>query len=253
MILSAVITTLFLSPLLFILVIAAGALLAARGRKRAGRAAMGAAALVLLLASIEPVHDALLLPLENRYPALPLERTARYDAVIVLGGGIIDRSAELGGHASLFPESLKRLAYGIMLARRGDTPLFVSGGRVWARNVESEAEAAQRTAAELGFPSAMIRVEDKSRTTWENAGNLAPLLHAAGVSHAALVTSAYHMPRSVLAFSKAGISVVPAPTDYKTDRARYDLRSFLPSFQTLAESFQAVREYLGLVQYRIRP
>ena len=94
--------------------------------------------------------------------------------------------------------------------------------------------------------------EDKSRTTWENAREVAGVLAARKIARVALVTSAYHMPRAMLAFSRAGISCVPAPTDYRVSRGKISLAAALPSFASLSASFASLREYLGLIQYRVR-
>lgn len=250
MLVGTLLSAVFLSPLFFLLVLLIGVILAASERKRAGIIVIAAAGCILYLVSIEPIHDALLYPLENRYSPMSVEYPPSFDAIVVLGGGIVDRSPDLGGRASLTPISLKRLAEGVMLFRVRPVPIYVSGGIVRGRSVEPEAEAARRALIALGVPPDMIYVEGASRTTWENARNLAQVLRAAGARAVALVTSACHMPRSALAFSKAGVSFFPAPTDYMTERTRYDLMSFLPSFGDLTESFQALHEYIGLVQYR---
>ncbi len=252
MILTTVISTLFLSPLTLILVILAGMLLMATGRRKTGIGVTAAAGLILYLASIEPVHDALRRTLEGKFPAVSIDKPPPFDAIVVLGCGTIGSSPDMEGRSNLTPEALKRLVYGIMLFHRRETPIYVSGGRVGERAVESEAETARRALVSLGVPEAMIRMEDRSRTTWENATELAHMLKEAGIGEVALVTSAYHMPRSALAFSKAGIRFIPAPTDYKTQGISYGFSSFLPSFNFLAGSLQALREYAGLVQYGLR-
>jgi uncharacterized SAM-binding protein YcdF (DUF218 family) len=127
----------------------------------------------------------------------------------------------------------------------------VSGGRAWDRGGgDPESTAARILLERLGVPSGSIVEEPGSRDTWENARRTLPLVPGGGT--VALVTSAYHMPRAVLAFASAGLRYVPAPTDYRARRARYDVLSFLPSFGCLAETFQALREYAGLAWYRLR-
>jgi uncharacterized SAM-binding protein YcdF (DUF218 family) len=246
--LSTVVTALFFSPLLFVIAFLAAVALFARGRQKAGLAVAVPACALLFLLSIEPVHDAIILPLENGYPPLS---GAQVEAVVVLGGGTYGSAPDLQGRTGLTPEALKRLVSGATLARARGVPLFLTGGKVEKRTGESEAGAAARELADLGIPQAAIRVEEKSRTTWENARFLAPMLESAGIRTVALVTSAYHMPRGALAFRKAGIDFIPAPTDYRTQRTPYTAMSFIPSFQTLRETFGALREYVGLLQYSL--
>lgn len=241
---STLVTVLFFSPVIFAAAFIAALLL--RGRKKAAVIVSSAAAGLLLLLSVEPVHDLILFPLENGYPPLG---SGGIDAVIVLGGGTIGSRPDLQGGTGLTQEALARLVYGASLARAQGVPLYVAGGKTSPRAGDAEAAASARVLAALGLTPRTLVLEDKSRTTWENARFLAPMLKDAGVTAAALVTSAYHMPRGMMSFRKAGVGVTPAPTDYKTQRTPYSFSSFFPSFQTLKETFQALREYLGLLQY----
>ena len=60
------------------------------------------------------------------------------------------------------------------------------------------------------------------------------------------------MPRAVWCFEQQGLTVIPAPTDYLTDNADYDIRSFLPRWDRLAESGHILHEYLGLFWYKMK-
>ena len=91
-------------------------------------------------------------------------------------------------------------------------------------------------------------METNSRNTWENARETMKL----GYEKVVLVTSAYHIKRSVYCFNRQGVSVIAAPTDYKCDRGyNYDFFSFLPSISCLNNSYLALHEYVGLLIYRI--
>ena len=76
-----------------------------------------------------------------------------------------------------------------------------------------------------------------------------------------LTTSAWHMPRAEAAFGKVGPEVIPAPTDYVPARmptgreyrhAGPRVLRILPNVRSLAISTRALREYLGLLLYRLR-
>jgi uncharacterized SAM-binding protein YcdF (DUF218 family) len=56
----------------------------------------------------------------------------------------------------------------------------------------------------------------------------------------------------MLAFRRAGIACLPAPTDYRATRGRRIAADFIPSFDVLSESFRALREYAGLALYAVR-
>lgn len=248
--LSKLATALLLPPGLFIILLGLAFLLILRGRKRLGLG-LGLVSLALLvILSLGPVADALLLPLEDAYPALDQATIApgleEGMPVVVLGGGSVDRSPEEGFHASLEPEAEKRLVYGAGLASRTGRSLVFSGGVVYpGTGIESEAEAARRFLAREGFTGRLV-LEDKSRTTLENAAGVAGRL---GTGKVILVTSAYHMARSVLAFRRAGLACLPAPTDYKVDRTPASLAWCLPNMEALRLSWKALHEYLGLAGY----
>ncbi len=247
-IVSAIITTVLLSPLVFALVAGVGLLLLSR-RRRVGSWLLAVSAFVPLILSTGPVARFFLSTLERR--AAPYEGQT-VEAVVVLGGGLVRGSPDEGGQASLYPDSLKRVLYGSIVERRTGVPIVVSGGVVWnSPGAEPEADVAARMLTRLGVAPSMI-VEDPSRTTWENARDVAGILRERRIGRIALVTSAYHMPRSLLAFRKAGVECVPAATDYKTSRDRLTAADLLPTYDNLRDSFVVFREYLGIVEYTLR-
>ena len=170
-------------------------------------------------------------------------------AIIVLGGGTIQNSPEAGaGRDTLTSDAIKRAVYAFTIRDIFPVPIIFSGGKVFEYDQEPEAVAAGHLYASLGLPSEQFIAETESRNTWENARETAKL----GIERAILVTSAYHVKRGVYCFERNGISVIPAPTDYKCDRGRkYDVLSFLPSMAYLKNSNLALHEYIGLLYYII--
>ncbi len=249
--LSAVITTLLLSPLVFVLALAAAVVLAALSKRRASIWLLSVTLAVLLAFSTGGVRTLLMRPLEYRYPPFPIDPPT-VGAVVVLGGGVIDRAPDEGGSAALSDDAMKRVVYGLRLYRSLGVPVVVSGGRAWDTGGESEADVAATLLARLGVPEGIVIKEGRSRTTWENAREVARILARRGITRVALVTSAYHMPRAMLAFSRAGVSCVAAPTGFSAGTGRPGLLGSLPSFGSLGLSFTALREYAGIIQYRLR-
>ena len=223
--------------------------------KRRYRLRVGFIALFLYLFSIQPVSDFLLKPLEDAFPSISSPSISSLlveefdfspDAIVVLGGGTIMGSPDEGGYDSLGADALKRAVYAFNISRFFPVPIIFSGGKVFDYGQESEAEAAQRLFVLLGWDMENFIAEGNSRNTWENAKETAAL----GIDKAVLVTSAYHMRRSVYCFEQNGITVLPAPTDYKTNRGRrLDLMSFLPSIGSLVNSYLAFHEHIGLLYY----
>jgi hypothetical protein len=113
---------------------------------------------------------------------------------------------------------------------------------------ESEAEVTAR-AALTDYGVTLRWLEGQSRDTSENARFLAPMLKRDGVQHILLVTDAWHMPRSVVAFERAGLTVTAAPIGYLLS-TQNDWLEWLPSASGLSASQQVLREWLGLTASR---
>jgi uncharacterized SAM-binding protein YcdF (DUF218 family) len=218
-------------------------------------------AVLLYLFATHPVSRAIMGRLERGFaPADPAElRTA--EAVVVLGGGVVwntsgealinrlDGLPVANDASSLSVEAESRLLYGVRLARRLRLPLVVSGGRVLsAPVVPPEAEVAARLAVDLGVPPGMVRVESESRTTAENA---VLTRERFAFDRVVLVTSAYHMRRSLLAFSRVGMEALPAPAAYRSDQRPLRPVMFMPDATNLRDSTTVLRERLGYLWYRL--
>lgn len=167
-------------------------------------------------------------------------------AIVVLGGGVENDAVEYNG-PTLSPDAMSRLLYGIHLSRSTQLPMAYTGGIGWAgqNNQSSEAEVAALALTRLGVPPLRWQ-ETQSRDTRENALLTAALLKGDHVTHIALVTHAWHMPRSVRQFEAAGLQVTPAPMGF----VRSDLSTWLqwlPSGKGLRDSGWIIREWLGLL------
>jgi uncharacterized SAM-binding protein YcdF (DUF218 family) len=244
---SKILTALIMPPGCFIL----GALLPlfSRPKKTVRYSLIGLAFLVYFF-SIVPVRNLVLRPLEDRYPPLiGAGGIEGADAIVVLGGGAVAASPEEAGGDSLAPAALKRIFYASRFRDSSTAPYITSGGKVFDRGQEPEAETAARTLVRLGIPGERILRESESRNTWENARNVKRNYSPGKV---VLVTSAYHMPRSVECFERNGMNVVPAPTDYYIDRETPPgLSDFLPSMGVLYDTYRALHEYFGILYYRL--
>jgi uncharacterized SAM-binding protein YcdF (DUF218 family) len=204
---------------------------------------------LLYILSIRPMSDLLLRPLEDAFPPLSGLENGDFEpeAIVLLGGGVILGSPDSSGD-SLSADAVKRAVYAFTLRDDFPGPYILSGGRVAAYNKESEAEVMERLFLSIGLPPERILLETTSRNTWENARETAKR----GYQQVILVTSAYHMRRSVFCFERNGMTVIPAPTDYKCDRGRsYSFLCLLPAVAHLGTSCLALREYIGLLSYRI--
>ena len=104
----------------------------------------------------------------------------------------------------------------------------------------------------VGIGEAFILKEDRSRNTVENARYTKLLCEKMGMDKVILVTSGYHLPRSVLIFEREGVPVIPYPTDYKTNQEiAIDAFSFTPSAEAVRTSAIAMKEYLGILAVKL--
>lgn len=210
-------------------------------------------ALLWLLAT-EPVRDLLLSPLEQNYPPLSTTqlRTAQQgnSVIVVLGGGLYEHAPEYGGEDSLHGHSLMRTLYAANLAIKSGFEVYVSSGPLKPGTSEPEAVVMARMLARFGVQPEHIHTEARARTTKENGMYIKEMLSDSDKLQVILVTTAWHMTRSVQIFESLGIKVIPAPCNYQVEDKPYDLRSFLPRWNVLADSGDGLHEYLGILWYR---
>jgi uncharacterized SAM-binding protein YcdF (DUF218 family) len=224
-----------------------------RARRRLGGLLLGASLLILVVFSIPVCSDYLCASLERLYPPVLTEALPDADAIVVLGGVVEDAIApRLSVHLG---DGVDRVRYAAQLYRAGKAPLVVaSGGQLpWLTEGRAEAYVMAELLTEWGVPPTAILVEADSRTTYENALFSKVLLEARGIHSVLLVTSALHTPRALATFRTLGIRAVPAPTDIVVvNRQRDTLLRWLPDAEALAGSTLALKEYLGMVVYRLR-
>ena len=152
------------------------------------------------------------------------------------------------------------MLYAAKLYREGKAPkVILSGGRIeWLGKGPSEAADMAELLATMGVPTTAMLQDPSSLTTRENAVNVQQIMAANGIKKILLVTSALHMPRSLLIFQKLGMAAIPAPTDFSIVRsdtaptiAQVVLAS-LPDVDPMRSITRALKEYVGIVVYRLR-
>ena len=222
-------------------------LLCVAGIFRRHRWAIGMAAFataLLILQSLPLVSDELMASLERR-AGLVLHDTDGAQAIVVLSGGLAQDAREYGGGDTVGERTLIRMRYGALLARRFGLPVLVSGG--WAQGAANSEAALMADILDREFAVKVYWQETRSRTTAENAVMSAAILKEAGVSRIVLVTQAFHMPRAVRLFRSAGLEVIPAPTDFKTDDdVSIGVGSLIPRVSAMQNSYYALHEWLGI-------
>lgn len=215
---------------------------------KAARRLMTMMSLLALLVMAYPVSDWLMYPLETRFQK-PETLPKNIDAIIVLGGAENLRlsaswqSAEVG-------ESAERLLTAAALSRHyPEVPLIYTGGSnlVQMPNLDTTGTVSKRLLTQAGIEPARITMESRARNTFENFKLIKALLPEAEGTYL-LVTSAFHMPRSVGIARQQGIDVIAYPVDYRSaaPEQRYldfDLSGHLDVLEV------AWHEWLGLTAY----
>ena len=191
--------------------------------------------------------------LESRFPANP-ELPKDIDGIIVLGGSINSVLSQEWNQLETNHYN-ERLIYFASLA--GDYPeadLIFSGGNASLDRSRTTESAALSSHLKLyNIEMDRVKFENRSRNTYENAVFSAKFITSSGSNKEnwVLITTAFHMPRSVGSFCKQGIKVIPYPVDHHTTSGE-----LFPEFQfdfmgNLRILDQAIHEWGGLLAYYI--
>ena len=217
---------------------------------RLGRALLVLSALMLAICGFAPVGNLLLYPLESRFPAWTPSQGPP-DGIIVLGASIdVDLSAAHG--APVVTTASDRIIATAALARKYPNArvVFTGGNANLISGDAKEADFAAGLFESLGIDKSRLMLERRSRNTYENAQFTKAMVDPRPGERWLLVTSAFHMPRSIGLFRKAGFVVEPCPVDWRVGTGR-DVVSFTDIAEDgLSRTNLAVREWLGLIVYR---
>jgi uncharacterized SAM-binding protein YcdF (DUF218 family) len=183
------------------------------------------------------------------------------DAIVILGGAT--RSAHPPRPMADVTEQGDRIIYGLKLYQEGKAPIIIaSGGRVeWRGGGQPESEDMQQLLELMGVPSNAIIQEPNSLNTYENAVNVSKILADKGIKKILLVTSAMHIPRSLLIFKHQGIEAIAAPTDFLVSQQELAeinstteavILNLLPDVNRMDKTTKAMKEYIGTFIYWLK-
>ncbi len=214
------------------------------------------AAILLLVTSSGGFSNWIVRSLEQQY--LPGE-IPQAEAIVLLGGATDSQLAprpwvEISNEGD-------RVLYTAKLYREGKAPFIIpTGGRIeWKGPGTSEAEDMSTLLETMGVPRSAIILEPKALNTYENAVNVKKILDERKIDRFLLVTSAAHMPRSMMIFRKLGLNAIPTPTDYQKSDLESNpttlegrLLGLLPDAERQWETTRALKEYVGMVIYKLK-
>ncbi|WP_434456936.1 YdcF family protein [Stutzerimonas urumqiensis] len=184
----------------------------------------------------EPALDASAWPLLDR----------RAGAIVVLGGGREQNDPAWGGDQPS-AIALERLRYAARLAKASGLPILASGGLHFGQPPSEAHLAGQVLERDHGVETRWL--EERSRTTWENAVYSAKLLREAGIERIVLVTSSWHMARSRWCFEENGIEVIAAPVGFMGAPSSRPLGGWLPEAKAVWQNSLLLNEAVGLLVY----
>jgi uncharacterized SAM-binding protein YcdF (DUF218 family) len=204
---------------------------------------------LLAVLGLSPVGNALIIPLEQRFP--PWDAKGGAPAGVVVLGGAISPDISVARGAVALNEAAERVAVVAELAASYPSARIVFSGGTGALIYREgiEAEFALRLFVSFGIARERILLETRSRNTVENALFSKDIAQPKASERWLLVTSAYHMPRAIGVFRKAGFPVEAYPVDWRTRGAQDVLRPFFTLGDGLRRTDTAVREWVGLAVY----
>jgi uncharacterized SAM-binding protein YcdF (DUF218 family) len=226
-----------------------GAVLLATRRASLGRKCLIASVALLAICGFSPLGKLVLYPLESRFPPWDATRGAP-DGIVVLGGSI-DADLSVAHDVAAITAAAGRIIEAAALARRYPNARIVfSGGSSNLVSIDArEADYAASVFESLGISRERLTMERRSRNTQENAEFSKAAAAPKSGERWLLVTSAYHMPRSVGLFRKTGFAVEPYPVDWRTEKGT-DILTFSPlAVEGLARTDIGIREWIGLAAY----
>jgi uncharacterized SAM-binding protein YcdF (DUF218 family) len=250
---------LFFYPLGFACICLVVALITFVSRPRIAKIAIALSLFILLATSNDWAADYLMRSLEWQH--LPSSQLPNSEAIVVLGGST--RSAFPPRVTVDLSEQGDRVIYAAQLYRQGKAPFIIlSGGRIdWKSGGTPESTDMASILTSLGIPKKAIIEEPNSLNTYENAVNIKKILEQRSIKKVLLVTSASHMPRSLLIFKRQAIDVIPATCDLLVSQNEIDeltktpksfLLNLLPDSKNLDDFTVALKEYIGLFIYKLR-
>lgn len=213
---------------------------------------------ILVIAGNKYTATTLARTLEWQYPPLPAGSSA--DVIVVLGGGT---------EPNVNPRSMvevnssgDRVLYAIKLYQDGAASiLLLSGGDIdFLYDSPSTPADDMATLLEMvGVPRENMLIQNKSLNTEQDAEFSCAIIKEKGYEKVILVTSAFHMPRSVALFEAQGCSVIPAPVDFSITEDNWEtlthptieefIIDLLPSYTHLSSVTKTMKEYIGMLYY----
>ncbi len=236
-VISKLFTYIFLPPGIFILILIFAGTYARKFKKL-----FYFSALILYLLSNKFISNSLLYPLEQ----ITYKDNISPKAVVVLGGGVNPEDK-----LKAYPDAFKREIYGLLLSKKHNLPFIFTGGGIKINEAANIKKDVNLITKECGCKIKSY-YENKSLDTYQNAKYTAELFEKIHLKKEIyLVTSAYHMKRSIALFKHFGFKIIPKPVGFFY-KPYYTFWDIFPKEGYFHKSYKAIHEYFGLLSLIIR-
>lgn len=186
------------------------------------------------------------------YQAKPVElsKQQQFQVGILLGGfSTYDKH-----NKGFFSASSDRFIESVQLYHQGIIKkILVTGGNASFQNQPPETFFINQELIKNGIPTTDIILESKSKNTYENAIYCKKMLDSMQLKGPhVLITSAFHMPRAIRLYQRAGMLVQPYPCNYfEVDDNRRILEDLFPDITLLENWKYTLKEIVGTFIYQM--
>ena len=185
--------------------------------------------------------------LEHAYSPPEDLKESGADVIVFLGGGAFKDVQDVDGEGGLTSSASSRLLTAVRIQRLLDIPIILSGGQLYSDSGE-EAVIAGRILQSLDVPKDKIILETRSLNTTQNAIYSAEIIREKNFKRPLVVTSAFHMKRAVLNFSRQGLEIIPYPTNFTVPKnPKFHFTELRPQAAALLLNVTVMQEILRTV------
>ena len=218
------------------------------GKTQSAKITLSITSLLLIIIALLPIGEWLLYPLESRFQTNP-NLPEKIDGIIVLSGAENAELSSIWKQVELNAAVERDLAFVRLAKRYPNSKLIFTGGSGSLTKQEFKgADIAEKLFKQLGVNTTKIIFERDSRNTYENIIFSKNIIKPNKNDNWILITTGWHMPRSIGISCKSGWSVIPYPVDHQTKkddllRIDFNLSDNLKTLKT------GIKEWLGLLAY----
>jgi uncharacterized SAM-binding protein YcdF (DUF218 family) len=247
-----------LPGLCFILLFILAWILIKKGEKRLGWIVIALTGVIWFI-STDIGLQIMVKPYEDSYSEVVWSEQKSGDAIIVVFSGGIVRNVPFGEdfYDQIGKHSMMRLYRAFEVYRETDSKIILTGGNVYDKEGATIAEVMRKVLLSWNVPERDILIENQAKTTYENAEYVCDMIPD-DVNTVLLVTSAIHMPRSMMAFENVSMktdryfNLIPCPGDYQIETSEVGINNFLPNRGALSTFMSAFHEWVGNVFYLLK-